>query len=239
MPVHIVCPNCGFENKTAGVFCGRCGSRMGVGGAPTLNEVRDPMRFVRGAMTTLKLLVQLGLAVVIALLLWPIRPPELVPDPDRGRDLHALLDRFSEAGTRQGSAVHVFAEDVLNNYLAWRTEEGLAEMGGSGYSMSIRQVHLRLRAPPALSEVNVVAGLGPLRFSHLLEGRFAAGPGQPFRMVVERSRLGHMPMPSVLHGWMAEKVERAMSGLARDRAVLDRAVRIDVDDSRARVTIGP
>jgi hypothetical protein len=239
MPVHIVCPSCGFENKTAGVFCGRCGSRMGVGGAPTLNEVRDPMRFVRGAMTTLKRLVQLGLAVVIGLLLWPIRPPEIEADAVRGRDLHALLDRFSEAGTRQGSAVHVFPEEALNNYLAWRTEEGLAEMGGTGYRMSIRQVHIRLRALPALSEVNVVAGLGPLRFSHVLEGQFVAGPGQPFRMAVKRSRLGHMPMPTPLHGWMAEKVEGAMGGLDRDRAVLDRAVRIDVDDGRARVTIGP
>lgn len=238
MPVNILCPSCGFENKTAGVFCGRCGARMGMGGAPTMNEARDPMRFVRGAVTALKLLIRLGLALVIALLLWPVRPPAIEADPDRGKEFNALMDRFSEAGTRQGSAVHVFSEEAINNYLAWRTQDGLAAVEGTGYRMSIRQVHLRLRAAPGRSEINLVAGLGPLRFSHVLEGRFIAERGRPFRMAVERVRLGHMPMPPALHGWMAKKVEGSLGGLERDRAVLDRAARIDVDDGRARVTIG-
>ncbi len=236
MAIHLICPSCGFDNRTPGVFCGRCGGRMGIDAAPTFQEKKDPVRAIRLVMSFIKTAVNLALLVVIVLLLWPMPSAPVEAYPDSALKFNTLVDQFVEAGRRQGTAVNVFSELDVNNYVAWRVQESGSAAGESGVRMKIRSAQFRFQ--PGRVTITVVAALGPLRISHTLEGQPRARTGQPLGFAIERARIGHMPMPPALHGWVAAKISDTFSALPRDRDALNRVLQMDPIDGKVRVVIG-
>ena len=236
MAVHLICPSCGFDNKTPGVFCGRCGGRMGIDAAPTFEEKKDPVRALRLTMSFIKTAINLALLVIIVLLLWPMPSEPIDPYREEAVRFDRLVEQFIEAGRKQGTAVTVFNEVDINNYIAWRVQESQSAVGGTGYRMQIRSAELKFQQ--GRMTINVVAGLGPLKISHMLEGQPLLRAGQPPGFTIERARIGHMPMPKALHAWVATKISDTFSAMQRDRDAINRVLQIDPIDGKVRVVIG-
>lgn len=236
MSVSLVCPSCQYENKSPGVFCGKCGARMGIENAPSLAQQKDPLRAMRTFVTVIKSLISLLLAVVIALLLWPIKPTPIDPYDDYAKIFSSQLDKLLDTAVKQGESVTVILEQDLNNYLAWRQRETSAAVEGTGYRMDITQTYIAFHSNTI--EVNVVASLGPLRISHMVRGTPVCEPGKPFRIAVESSKIGHMAMPSALSSVVAGKIEGALSTLTRDKMILDHAKLVSVIEGKARIVVG-
>lgn len=236
MAVHLICPSCGFENKTPGVFCGRCGARMGVDAAPAFENKKDPVRAFRLLMSFIKTAINLALLVVIVMLLWPMPSEPIEANEDAALKFNKLVEQFVEAGQKQGTAVHVFSEADINNYIAWHVQSDLSAVTGTGYRMKIRTAQVTLQ--PGHVTIHILAALGPLKISHTLEGQPVVQAGQRMGFAVERARIGHMPMPRVLQGWVAGKISDTFSAMERDRQALNHVLQMDPIDGKVRVVIG-
>ena len=244
MAVTLICPSCGFENKTPGVFCGRCGGRMGVDAAPEFENKKDPVRAFRLTMSFIKTAINLALLVVIVLLLWPMPSTPIEANEDAALKFNKLVEQFIEAGQKQGTAVHVFNEADINNYIAWHVQQDQSAVAGTGYRMKIRSAQFSLQ--PGRVTINILASLGPLKISHTLEGQPAARTGQRLSFTIERARIGHMPMPRMLQDWVATKISDTFSAMERDRLALNHVFRLalnhvlqmDPIDGKVRVVIG-
>ena len=235
MAVHLVCPNCGFENKTGGVFCSKCGGRMGLENAPAFHERKDPVRAFRLVMTFLKTGVNLLLLLVIVLLLWPMPTPPAATHFEDAQKFNERLDKISELARIQGRTDQVLSERDVNNYIAWRVVDS-AGAGGGQIRMSLHAVHVDFK--PGALRVITSARIGPVKITHMIEGEPVAGSGRPFYMKVKRARIGYMPLPAFLHPWVASKIESTFSAMDRDRDLLNRTREIRVLEDRAALVVG-
>lgn len=222
MPVSVVCPQCGYENKSVAVFCGRCGSRMG---APSVQRRREAFPIGRVVAGAVRGLVLLAIISAIGLIFWPAPVPETAVDATRARQFAQRLAAIEQVLQQQGTTVDTVSAADINNYLAWRIQETPGAQESSGLQMSLDRLYvdittLRIR-------VIVLGGLGPLKLSFEVKGTPERESGG-FRLAVYQARVGHLRVPGFARRWVADKITQALSGLSRERAILDRTQRFDL-----------
>ncbi|MBP7275002.1 MAG: zinc ribbon domain-containing protein [Kiritimatiellae bacterium] len=235
MATLLICPNCGFENKTGGVFCAKCGGRMGLENAPSFHERKDPVRAIRILMTFVKTAVNLALLLVIVLLLWPMGVPPVGTNFEEAQKFNERLDEISKLARIHGRTDQVLSERDVNNYVVWRVLES-GNAGSGQIRLKLESVYLDFK--PNAIRVVTLARIGPVKITHMIEGVPMAQFGRPFQLKVQRASIGRLPLPSPLHSWVASKIEQTFSALDRDRDLLNRTREMRVLEDRAALVIG-
>lgn len=233
MPVNVVCPQCGMENKTVGVFCTQCGARMGT---PMVHQQREAFPIGRYLAGAARLVVILVLAVVAGLAFWPLPVAETVVDETRARKVAQWVGAMEQLIRQQGTTASLLDDEDINMYLAWRLQEAVDAGRAQGAQMSLDRIRVEIRG----DRVRAVAlgGWGPLRLSFDVRGLPGTTPGS-FRLAIREARLGHLKLPKPAHGWVAGKLEQILAGMTRERDVLNHVKRVDLTDGKARLVVAP
>lgn len=222
MSANLICPQCGFANRTVGVFCTSCGARMG---EPELKKAprRFPVgRFLGGAV---RLLVVLALAAGIGMLAWPRDVPPVAPDPDAGERVAAQVRTLRQAAERGTTARQVFSESDINGYLAWRLQETQAVDRGPGLGLTLERMHLSVSDP--VCTFRLLARVAGLRLSLVTDVRPEVREGR-LRFETERAWIGHLPVPARARRWVLRKQAPVFAELDDERFVADRTQRVEL-----------
>ncbi len=233
MPVNVVCPQCGMENKTVGVFCTQCGARMG---APTVHHKREAFpigRYLAGAGRLLAILV---LAAIVGLAMWPLPVAETPADEARARKFAQWVVAMEQLIRQQGTTASVIADEDINNFLAWRLRETPDAGRAQGMQVGLDRIRIEIRGDRVRAVA--LASWGPLQLSFDVRGLPVTAEG-PFRLAVREARLGHLRLPTPAHGWVAGRLEQVLAGMSRERGILDRVKRAELADGKARLVIAP
>jgi len=233
MPVNVVCPQCGMENKTVGVFCVRCGARMG---APTVHQKREAFpigRYLAGAARLVGILV---LAVVVGLAFWPLSVAETTVDEAKARKVAQWVGAMELLIRQQGTTASLLADEDINIYHAWRLQEAVNAGRAQGAQMSLDRIRVEIRGDRVRAVA--VGGWGPFRLSFDVRGLPETAAG-PFHLAIREARLGHLKLPRPAHGWVAGKFEQILAGMTRERDVLNHVRRVDLTDGKARLVVAP
>lgn len=238
MAVEFVCTKCGHRHKTVSVYCAGCGERLGV---PKMEKAQEPIHLGYILEKTFKGLLAAVLAAIAGAALWPLDPPDVAPDPARHRTFELTIEKLNETISRNGAADQTFAEGDINAFFATKIARQAQEAGGSmsDFSMALYKVHLRLESADRV-QATIISALGPLKVSYSVIGRPVVDPRGGFRFQVREARLGHLKMPGeTARGWVTEKIETVLGGLAAERNVLNRTTRMDVSAGRVRLILAP
>lgn len=233
MPVNVVCPQCGMENKTVGVFCTQCGARMG---APTVHQRREAFpigRYLAGAARLVGILL---LALLAVLAFWPLAVEETAVDEGRARKVAQWVGAMEQLIRQQGTTASLLADEDINIYLAWRLQESAGAGRAQGAQMGLDRIRIEIRGDRVRAQA--LGGWGPFRLSFDARGLPETVPG-PFRLAIREARLGHLKLPAAAHGWVAGKFEQILGGMTRERDVLNHVKRVDLTDGKARLVIAP
>ena len=224
MAVELICPTCGHVNRSTGMFCAKCGGKMGV---PEIRQTRKPipiLPFLRFVIKSIVLLAVLGGAAAV---FWPLPVPKGILDTGRAQIVHKTFQNLKAhlEARQQGQPAPasdnsaVFTDDDINQFLAWRIAELAAEASsGSGTTMTLQAVQVRLL--PGAVRVVALGQYGPIRLSYEIEGR----PTQPqklFPMKIHRARLGHFPIfIAAGRDFAADRIVGILAGLDAESWVL-------------------
>ncbi len=233
MPVHVVCPQCGQENKTVGVFCAKCGARMG---APSVQQRREAFPIGRVLGNLVRLASILVLALIVGAAFWPLEVAETAVDETRAKKLGEWVVAMEKLIQQRGTTASMIGDDDINNYLAWRVRETPEASKPKGMQLGLDRIRVEIRG----DRIRAVAlgGWGAIRLSFDIRG-LPETSDRAFRLNVREARLGHLKLPGFAHGWVAEKLEQILGGLSRERAVLDHVKRADLADGKVRLVIAP
>ena len=232
MPINLICPQCGFENKTAGVFCSRCGGRMG---APQVHQTREPIRIFHILGVLFRAAIALGIIAVIGLLFWPQSIPEVLVDQPRAERFQQSIKKLVEAAKQKASAVQVIADTDINNYIAWRIADSASAQDSSGVVMDLKGMYVTVT--PRDVRAVAVGAFGPIKLSYEVRGRPVVGRNR-FALDVRQARIGHLGLPRMAAGFVAGRIEGIVAGLDEERLVLDNVATAELSDGKVRITIG-
>jgi len=226
--VSIVCANCGFQNDLSRVFCLSCGHKLDLASIQAGDFQKVAKKgALKGFFRAIRILISLAFLAVVGLALWPSAPTGRM-----GRDTAALFDQASrkvdalQAAREAGRAAEESLTEIeLNTYMV-----GLLRAAGQeGGQVRIKAVRFALQ--PGQVVMHVEAGLGPLPITYELTGRPVAD-GRAFTFESDRVRMGHLPVPAPADRPVEAQVGRIFSQLQAQRALLDRASEIKVEEGR-------
>ncbi len=226
--VSIVCANCGFQNDLSRVFCLSCGHKLDLDSirAGDFQKVAKKGS-IKGLFRAIRILITLAFLAVVGLALWPSTPTGRI-----GRDSAALFDQanrkvdaLQEAREAGRAAEATLTEIELNTYMV-----GLLRAAGQAGGQ-VRTQAIRFDLQEGRMVVHVEAGLGPLPITYELTGQPLAD-GRAFRFASDRVRMGHLPVPAPADRQVEAQVGRIFSQLQAQRALLDRASEIEVQEGR-------
>ena len=232
MPINLICPQCGFENKTAGVFCSRCGGRMG---APQVKETKEPIRIFHILGVLLRYVIILAIVIGIGLVFWPQSIPDLMPDRAHAERFQQTIKKLTEAAKQKTPMVQVIADTDINNYIAWRVADSASAQDGSGVVMDLKGLYVT--TTPRDIRVVALGALGPIKLSYEARGRPVVGRGR-FALDVRETKIGHFALPGPASGFVLGRIEGIVGGLTDERAALDGIAAAELGEGKVRVTIG-
>jgi len=232
MSVELVCPHCGHVNRSVGVFCAQCGQRMGT---PEMRRRRERAAAPGAAGSVLRLLLLLAVASAVGLLLWPATVTPGTADETLAGACQSKVAGLLAAARAGGSAAAQFSEEEVNALLATR----LARTQGADRAEGLRLALHALRVDVARDGVSaaVLAGHGPIRLSYFVRGTPEVGGGA-FRLRVRSARVGHLPFPGPLAGWVGGKIAQVVGEMENERGALDAATRIELEAGGFRLATG-
>lgn len=229
MSLNMICPQCGFENKTIGVFCAKCGVKMS---KPEFKRQRRSWgQGLRVLVSLVRLVIILGLLLALGALLWPVKAPEIFPEPRFIQAFDAKMDRLAEAAEQSRVMAEVFQQEEINHFLAKQVfGESESERGLTG---GLEALVFTL-GKDRVGILEVIRLVGPMQISFQVEGVPEVVDGR-FRLRLTRAQVGHLPLPVKLSGWVAGKIQHAVSGLEREQAVFRRVSRVELVPGKARI----
>ncbi len=230
MKQTFLCHQCGHSNPTSRVFCAKCGAKLDIAHVEYKSSVVLPaifktiLKFVRAAVT----LVLLG---SIGLMLWPMSPPGAppIPNPDAARRMQAQIEQMLRRAAEGQSFRAVLPAAEANTYLATLLGQTPGAQRSEGFRMGLRTLHLTFHQQDVT--VLAVATFGPAAISYELKGVPRVLDGG-FRFEVRAARIGHLPILRL--GWplLAGHVGNVFSRLDREKDLLNRLDRIDVEPGK-------
>jgi len=228
-----ICPQCGYVNRAAGIFCAQCGTRMT--GLPQPDAPRrrrfNPLSFLFGLI---KWAITLAVIAFLVGLLWPPPTPEPVNDPARADVFEQAMERLLEAADARRAAAEIVTEHDINAYLS--RQLSLVDQGdaSSGMRVALRQIRVELKK----NRVRMTAdtAYGPVRIVMAVAGTPVVTDGG-FSLRLDETRVGRIPFPVAYGGWIAEKVRSTVAGLQRESDVLRQITRIEVEDGKATLLV--
>jgi hypothetical protein len=204
MMEQIICKNCNTPQRGSGLFCRKCGEKLGPGNI-RLGRVRRPGEAgpVAGAVRALFLLAVVGAA---AALLWPVLPPAASVDP--------AADGATFA--RQLEQAHRLLKERYTNAAA------------GARAPAVRGVRVTFTEERAIALI--IAGWGPVYLTYELTG--ATVSTAESRLRFQRLRVGHLPIPGPVARWMLGRMVAALGEAEKQVAALLRNAPCAVEPGR-------
>jgi hypothetical protein len=223
----VACPKCGFP-QSENAWCPRCGFRLGRQDAipaarpeavpvpatstsprlpePSLSETQKPGVFRR--VFRVVRWVSLAVAfVLVVLLLWPAKPPEVRTDPKAAERVQAKIEQAAQTAVEGQAPVLQMDEAELNAWiqtnLALQTppQSELPSIPGPSGEPTLQQVQSSLRDV----KINLIGeelrayvlfNLYGKDLTLQLEGRLVVTEGH-LRLRPTRGMLGSLPIPQI------------------------------------------
>lgn len=187
---------------------------------------------LRVFVSLVRLLLILCLLLGLGALLWPVKAPEIFPEPRFIQAFEAKMDRLAEAAEQSRVMAEVFQQEEINHFIAKQVFGGPEnESGMSGGGLQALVFSL---GKDRVGILEVVRLVGPMQISFQVEGVPQIEQGR-FRLRVTRAQVGHLPLPVKLSGWVAAKIEHAVSGLDREQAVFRKLSQVELVPGKARI----
>jgi|GEM_PF-3427407 len=230
-----ICPQCGHVNRTAGIFCAKCGKRLTE--PPAMDAPRGrsfrPLELLSGLV---QLVITVGLIALLALLLWPPELPDPVSDPAAAQSFEAAMERLLAAAEQQRPCAEAVSAQAVNAYLAARVAADESAGTASGLRVALRQIRLDFEQDRVRATADTF--YGPIRIVMAVAGRPTI-TDQGFSMTLEETRVGRLSIPVRYGGWVAGKIRATLEGLEREREVLRRLRQIQVKNGVAQLVVAP
>ena len=240
MAVELICPTCGHVNRSTGMFCAKCGGKMGV---PEVRQTRKPLPILPFLQFVVKSAILLAVLGGAAAIFWPLPVVKGIQDTARAERTHKLFENLKahlEARQQNQPPPETqnfaeFSEDDLNLFLSWRIAQMTSEQEESGNTMTLQGVQIRLL--PGAVQVVALGQYGPIRLSYEIEGR----PSQPqvlFPLKIYRARIGHFPLFFAAgRDFAADRIAGILSGLQTEAWVLENCKLIKLEKGRLTIMI--
>lgn len=235
MTARVECPACGKQSEIGRIFCRHCGARLNLA---QVRVARPRVRRTWGVGRWVRIAVLLGLVALAGAILWPVEPAGAVGGPRDGEALRAKILEVELARQRGRRIAQRASEEEINAYLeaVVRHTAAVAKAGEPGagpWMMEVKRVRMDLRREDVA--VGMVAGWGPLELTYELV-LVPSVNEEGLRWGVREARVGRLP----LRGWWKDRVSgrvaRAFSKLDRERAVLEAATAVDLEEGAVRLS---
>lgn len=231
MPREIKCPKCGARTPITSLFCVDCGEKIEFSKIKPedLQESGGRIRhFVSGAV---RLLLSVAIFGGAGLILWPTPPIGRVGGEVEARECRMKVVRLHDAAQNGIQIPVILAEDELNAYLDGLVRQNReSQQGRTPANLDA----VRVSIADQDVGVHVQIRLKVLRLTYLLRGSPRAG-AEGFSFGTQRARLGHLPMPGPLQGWVERRVGGILGGLDAERTILQKTERLDFKGQKVRV----
>ena len=228
-----VCPNCGYVNRSAGIFCAKCGKRLTE--EAVFVASRPPFNLFRVIVGLIQLAITIGIFVVIAQLLLPPAIPPPVSDAQAVSLFNATVERLLDAVEDGRSATETISDYALNAYLADRVAAAGAEQA-EGLRVGLRQIRVDFEQDRAKVTADTV--YGPVRIVMAVTVRPEGSP-EGLSLKVEKTQVGRLSIPVRYGRWVVDKIRSTVEGLERERELLNRTRLIRLQKGAAQVLVGP
>jgi hypothetical protein len=230
--VGIKCRECGYVNTLGRVFCSKCGKKLDLSRVSTRLLARSTLTPADRRARLFRWVVVLVLAAVIGLMLWPMEPEGVVGSRDDVKALRVKVGRLERAAAARAYVFDVVTEEEVNAFLEETVGGDPSVAKSEGLRLGIETI--RVRFTPEQLKVFLLANWGPLKLSYMVAGvpeirqrRFSVNP--------THGRLGHLWLPAPLAGWIGGRISYALSGLERERRLLDQLGRCELGDEKVRL----
>lgn len=228
-----ICPQCGYVNRAAGIFCAQCGARITEPPQPSKPRRRfNPLSLLANLI---RWAITLAVIAFLVAILWPPPVPPPVNDAARARAFEEAMERLLSESDEGRPAAEIVAEHDINAYLSRQ----LAAVDQSETSTGMRAALRQVRVDLAPRRVRVIAdtAYGPLRIVLTVAGEPVITE-EGFTLRLEETRVGRVSFPVTYGGWIAERVKGIVEGLEREKEVLQRLTRLDVEADKAQLVVG-
>ena len=219
--LRVRCRQCGADNQLPAVHCKRCGAKLDFAQAEKqMLKAGQP-----GAGERLRALLRfgvvVGLAAVLALLIWPGQMSRTVGTEVDARRYRMKVALLTEALDRNLPVSQVIAEPEINAHLrelvhnqpqpAGRLAPGLEDVGA--------------RFVADRAEVFIAVRRGPLTFT----GHYFAKPAGP-GLQVTGAQVGHLPLPGLLGRLYARVTGSVFRQMRSESRILRHLAGVSVTD---------
>ena len=232
MAVHVTCPECKQQVPFGRLFCTYCGAKLELTQANVSNKISLGEATAKIRKVVIRLVVLLVLACVIGVFLWPMDPPGKTGSP---ADARLCEQRIVFLRTRVLNGVVMtesFGEAEVNAWLKETLTNTTDLAAGAGFSL--RALNLAFKSGKVIEQSRL--GLGPVTISYTLEGKVRLEAGGTLGFSVTDVRIGHVPMPEVLHEFFAERALNPFTGLRREADLIAKLKRLEVRDGVVQVS---
>lgn len=228
-----ICPQCGYVNRAAGIFCAQCGARITEPPQPSGPRRRfNPLAFL---FNLIRWAITLAVIAFLAAILWPPPLPAPVSDAVRARAFEETMERLLAESDEGRPAAAIVTEHDINAYLCQQLAAVDQSETSTGMRAALRQVRVDLQ--PRHVRVTADTAYGPLRIVLTVVGEPVVTE-QGFSLRLQETRVGRVPFPVAYGGWIAERVKGIVEGLQREREVLERLTRLDIQGDKAQLVVG-
>lgn len=231
----ITCGRCGHGNDLAHVFCLKCGAKLDFSHIQIHAAARPGASWGARLVFLLRILVFVVMVSCLGLVFWPTSPSGAAGDGREGLLFSAKLNRLEQAAMNAQPITETASEAELNGYLLEVLRRNPQISQSSGMTMGIEALNLRLRPDGFLLYVGARWSMIPLTYE--IRGMPRVN-GRQFTVEILPSRWGHLPLPKSASSWLADRVGALFAQLSRERALLDRLNRMDLEPGMVRVSEG-
>lgn len=228
MAVHVTCPQCKQRIPFGRLFCTFCGTKLElnpdtISSKTTAGEVLTRAR--RIVMRLISLTVILG---GMGLFLWPTQPAGRIGDASYEKLCQQRMDAVRARVLNGMVFSETFSDAEINAWLAARLASTKDKEAGAGLQLTSVNVALN-------KDGVVVATLSerpPVRLSVEIAGKPVITTGREFDFEVTGVRIGHVPMPSFLHQFFADRNLTLFTEFREQHDMLNKMRKIETRDSQ-------
>lgn len=229
-----ICPQCGYVNRAAGIFCAQCGARITEPPRPSATP-RRRFNLLAFLVNLIRWAITLAVIAFLVAILWPPPLPAPVHDAARARAFEETMERLLAESDEGRPAAGIVTEQDINAYLSQQLAAVDQSETSTGLRAALRQVRVDLE--PRQVRVTADTAYGPLRIVLVVAGEPVI-TDQGFSLRLKETRVGRVPFPVAYGGWIAERVKGIVEGLEREKEILQRMTRLEVEADKAQLVIG-
>ena len=228
MAVHVTCPQCKQRIPFGRLFCTNCGAKLEINSDTITSRTSAGEVLTRARRIVIRLVVLAIVLGAVGLFLWPMQPTGRTGDASYEKLCQQRMDAVRARVLNGMQFSETFSDIEINAWLASRMAATTSKDVGAGFRLTAVNVALNKEG----AVVATISEAGPVRLSVLISGKPQVSANNGFAFEVTGVRVGHVPLPSALHDFFADRNLTIFANFREQHDVLNKMRKLETKDGQ-------